>query len=352
MAFVRPTLSEIAERVKTDITSRAGVGSPLRRSFISAISFAIAGAVHLAYGFLSFIARQVFPDTAEAEFLERWASIWGVTRRQASFAEGDVQFTGTNGSVIPLGTILVRADGLQYRVQADATIAAGIATVNVLAEVAGSGSSLQTDGKLTLVTPIAGVQSEGTVLSSNKVNGADQETDEALRARLLDRIQRPPNGGSENDYKQWALEVPGVTRAWVYPGSDGLGTVGIAFVTDNEDNIIPTTGKVEEVQEYIDERRPVTAEAVVFAPSSEELDFEIQLSPNNASVREAVTSELADLIRRESEPGGTLLISRIREAISIAAGESDHVLVSPTANVVTDPGTLKILGEITFTIIP
>ena len=43
-------------------------------------------------------------------------------------------------------------------------------------------------------------------------------------------------------------------------------------------------------------------------------------------------AELRDLIQREAIPGGTLLISHIREAISVAAGEQEHVLSSPTEN--------------------
>ena len=64
--------------------------------------------------------------------------------------------------------------------------------------------------------------------------GSDAETDESLRARVLRRIQKPPQGGAGYDYVAWALEVPGVTRAWVYPAEMGLGTVTVRFVRDLE----------------------------------------------------------------------------------------------------------------------
>jgi len=65
-------------------------------------------------------------------------------------------------------------------------------------------------------------------------------------------------------------------------------------------------------------------------------------------VQAAVEASLRDLIAREAEPGGTLLISRIREAISIAAGESDHVLTSPTTNQTAAAGEIFTMGAIAW----
>jgi uncharacterized phage protein gp47/JayE len=66
------------------------------------------------------------------------------------------------------------------------------------------------------------------------------------------------------------------------------------------------------------------------------------------AVREQVAAELSDLLRREAEPGGTILISHIREAISTAVGEVDHVVVSPVANVAHAPHEMPVTGEITW----
>ena len=42
-------------------------------------------------------------------------------------------------------------------------------------------------------------------------------------------------------------------------------------------------------------------------------------------------------------------MSHIREAISTAAGETDHVLTSPTADVVESATEIATLGTVTFT---
>jgi uncharacterized phage protein gp47/JayE len=65
-------------------------------------------------------------------------------------------------------------------------------------------------------------------------------------------------------------------------------------------------------------------------------------------VQAAVAAELADLLRREAEPGGTILVSHLREAISIAVGETNHVLSSPAADVTHATGQIATLGTITW----
>ena len=66
------------------------------------------------------------------------------------------------------------------------------------------------------------------------------------------------------------------------------------------------------------------------------------------AVQDAVEAELQDLIRRETEPGGTLLVSHIREAISTSAGETDHDLTSPTADVTVQATQITVYGMTTF----
>jgi uncharacterized phage protein gp47/JayE len=55
-----------------------------------------------------------------------------------------------------------------------------------------------------------------------------------------------------------------------------------------------------------------------------------------------------DLIDRDSAPGGTILISRLREAVSLAAGEDNNQIVTPTVDVTCAAGHMAILGTITF----
>ena len=347
MPFYRPTLPELVDRAITDIQSRLpSADALLRRSNLNVLSRVLAGAVHAIYGYLQWLAAQMMYDTAEAEYLERWASIWKINRVPASFATGLVHFTGSNGITVPAGTELQRGDGVLFTTDADVTLASLAGSVNATAVEAGAAGNTGSGSALTLTTPIAGVNSSAT--AGEISGGADAELDPALRARFLRRIQQPPHGGAKHDYIAWALEVPGVTRAWCYPGEQGAGTVTVRFVRDEDVSIIPDAGEVAAVQAHIEERRPVTALVYVGAPIAAPLNFTISVTPNTLAVKDAVAAELADLIKRESEPASTLLLSHIRAAISAAAGENNYVLTAPAADVSVTTGVMTTMGTISW----
>jgi uncharacterized phage protein gp47/JayE len=352
MAFSRPTLPELVQRVYTDLSSKSGIQSPLKKSILKAFAYAIAGTAHLLFGFLDFIYKQAFPTTCNEEVLIVWAYIYSIPRKQASFAERDVKFTGTDGSVIPALTILKKSDGTEYETQSEVTITLGEALVKVLCETAGTIGNIDTGLKLNLVSPVSGVNSQATVQATNQINGQDQEEIELWRGRILSRIKEPPHGGNQADYEAWALEIPGVTRAWIYPSYLGIGTVGLSFVNDAEADIFPTAAKVTEVQNAIDKLRPVTADLTVFAPVKHEISFDIQISPNTTDVRTAIENQLRALLKREGVPGGKIFISHVREAISLAPGEFNHVLISPVTDIVSPQGNLPVVGLVTFSVTP
>jgi uncharacterized phage protein gp47/JayE len=355
MPFERPTLPTLIERAVADIEARLKPKNPtvdarLRRSNLNVLARVHAGAVHGQYGYLDWIARQVIYDTAEAEILERWASIWGVTRKAAAQAKGNVTFTGNNGTAIPLGTVLVRSDGAEVTTDAEVVIAAGTALAAVTAKLGGAAGNTDLNTKLALSTPISGVNSEATVAAGGLSQGTDKESDASLLDRLLSRIKAPPHGGAANDYVTWAKEVAGVTRAWEFANELGLGTVTVRFVRDDDaGGLIPDAGEIAAVQTYIDERRPVTCAVTVVAPVSVPLAFTFSaLDPNTQTVKDAITAELKDLLLRDAKPGGTILLSHVREAISLAAGENNFTLTAPNADVAHATGQLATLGVVTW----
>lgn len=348
MPFERPNLSELISRAVADIESRLdGADATLRRALLNILAKMQAGSVHGLYGYLEWIALQGMPDTAEVEQLERWASIWGKKRKASSKSSGLVTFTGSDGSEIPLGTLLKRADGFEYATTAEGVVADGTVEVTIEAVEAGADFNAPENTQLKLPSPVSGVQS--TAVSGELAGGADTENDDDLRSRLLTRIRQAPHGGADFDYVEWALEVSGVTRAWAYPRELGAGTVTVRFMTDDlTADGIPAAESVTAVQSYIDNVRPVTADVTVVAPVAVAMNPVINLNPNNAAVQAAVEAELSDLLKREAIPGATILVSHLREAISIAMGETDHVLVSPATDVDHSTGQIPVLGTITW----
>lgn len=343
MAIERPALASIVNRIMADIQARLSTVQ-LRRSNATAYARVFAAASHVLHGYVEFCSRQILVDTAEGQYLERHGSKYGITRKPASKAVGSVKFTFSGAAVkVPVGTILQSPDGLQYETTSE--VVSNVASARALD--AGAKSNIEIGAVLTLISPIAGVMSEAQCLGI--MNGIDQEDDESLRSRIMVRQSFVPMGGSKSDYERWALEVPGVTRAWCYPLENGDGTVVVRFVCDNEESLIPTSQKVSEVQGYIEERKPATAKVTVVAPQKYPIAFTFStLTPNDEETRAQIKAELVALFARESEPGGMVLLSHVRAAISAVSSEKDFTLTSPSSNVVVPNGYIATVGDITW----
>ena len=348
MTFARPTLKTLIDRAIADVNARLpGADARLANSNLNVLAHVAAAGAHGLYGFLDWIARQMIYDTAEGEYLDRWAAIWGIPRLQAAPASGFACFTGAADVVIHAGCELSRADGAVFRTDVG-KILNGETLIPITAIVPGKGGNAAPNSQLRLTVPIPGADSVALVAEGGITGGTDLEPDEALRERLLFRIQQPPMGGAPHDYIAWAKEVPGVTRVWVAAGEMGIGTVTVRFVRDNDEAIFPDPGEVATVAAHLEEKRPVTAIVYVCAPEPMPVNLTIRVTPDTPAIREAVEAELQDLFYRESEPGKRIFRSHIAEAISLAEGEVDHELIAPAGDVVPGFNAMPAFGEITW----
>ena len=155
MPYDRPTLAELDESLRADITSRLpGTDPLLRRSFLGAFGRGVAGGLHELYGFQEWIADQAFPDTADTAELLRWAAIWGVEQVAAQQAEGAILVEGTAGTVIPAGTLWRSGSDQDYETDAEFVMpAAATGNIDVTAIVAGAAGNAAVGVILNLVNP-------------------------------------------------------------------------------------------------------------------------------------------------------------------------------------------------------
>lgn len=370
-SFVRPSLTEIRDRVQTDLNTRLSgfptwLDSRLTRSVLFVLAHVLAGIAHLIHGHLAFIARQIIPDSARSDFLDRWSSFWGVPRNVAKQAKGPVTFTGIDPTPIPIGTEVQFGDGTLFTVDATVLMGGGSATVQITASETGIAGNGTAGTLVSLVTPIPGVNSPGTVDAAGITGGLDTELDASLQERLALRVQTPPQGGADADYVQWMFESDpdgefgghgvDVDRVWIFPLELGAGTVVARFTTGPGGTTSPVPTALEQlfVTAHVLGRRPVTA---IFGTTIIALDpkpLTITLTPNGDAATEAeVSQELAALFEREAEPGGTIANSLIREAISASALELSHTLDavdggSGLDDIVSATNDLPTLGLITF----
>ena len=340
MPYETPSLPVLVGRTQSDLASDA-----LRRSDAQVMSRAISGTAYGLYGYLKWIADQILPDTADEETLERTALLrLKQPRKAAQPASGLVGFTAAARAVVDVDTVLQAGDGRTYKVTVGKTTVAGANTCGIEAVDAGVMGNADPGLVLTLVQPIEGVADTFTVLAPGLIGGVAMESVEALRARVSRSYRVIPHGGNRDDYETWALECPGVTRAWCRRNYMGPGTVAVFFMRDGDVDPIPDAAQLKEVFDYIELVRPVTAELYVLPPVALPVIYRIRLTPDTSAVRAAVQSQLIDLHDREAGLGDTLLLTHIAESVSRSAGETDHKLLAPVADVSAAANQLLTFG--------
>ncbi len=352
MSWTRPTIIQIYERIRADMESRVTADIPIPSvSMLGVLAIVFTGAVHLFYGFLVWVSKQVFVDTATIEGLERWGNILGLPRKAPEFSTGEVAFTGTAAKTVVTGTVMTNGEGYEYETTEDFIIGT---TATVPATSLLAGATYNTDETIfELSSPDPDIDTP--VVAKDFDDGTDIETLVAWALRLLQRFRNPPSSGTVADYERWALKVSGVNKAKCYPAEEwgGAGTVGLAIAETDWTPVV--SGIKAEVVTYIDSVKPIPAEVTVFDTVELPVIYSISLSPNTVEMQSAVTTALQELHALEGYPGSTLLISRIRTAIA-SAGPDDYIVnyinVDGTpqgaTNVVTVAPDVPIFNSIIF----
>jgi uncharacterized phage protein gp47/JayE len=321
MPFIRESLSDIYNRMKSDIENRLEIDNWISRNIILPIMAVCAGVFYLQYGFLVRLSKQFFFTTADEEYVEWHAYKYGMSRKAATFATGEVRFTGEDTTNIPQETEIQTADGLIFITDELATISGGIADVEVTAKKSGTEYNVDVT-TMELVESITNIDDTVSIIESP--NGAiDQETIEDLISRLLQRTQNPPGSGNKTDYERWALEVDGIGRAWVFGAEDwiGAGTVGVIIATKDL-TVVSSTVK-NNVITNVTNKKPLGAQVTVEDPTFIKISIIIKITPYTDYYKEKVNEKMKRMFLLESGPATTIKISSIRKAIT-EAGVSDY----------------------------
>lgn len=313
------------------------------------------GVSHALHGHLAYIGKQPFANLCDIFFLKILTAIDGFEKNTATFTQLNLSGTGIEDSVLIAGTTYKRSDGQKYTTDSEATVVEGVFTVVVTAVTAGAATAMTAGEKLSLENSVSGIDSEANV-DSTATEGEDAETDEEWRARYLEFRRNPPQGGAALDYITLAKKISGVSQAWVLPGHFGESTIGVTFLDGGE---IPSDPKVEEVEDYLVLNGSAAAVITAFAPGELVQNVTVKIKPNTSAVRDAVTVALQEMIAREAQVNGAyrvggvlydgkIPLSKFTEAISIATGETDHILTEPSVAVSPTLGAIARLGTITF----
>jgi len=297
------TYEAILQRMQT--VYREAMGVPAEDATDIGIRLKIlAGEVHALQAYLQYIEQQAFPQTAVGDGLDRHAAQRGLTRRGACPARGELTFSRAAALLydleIPAGVVCCTAgeDPMEYVTCAPCVLPAGRLSVNVEAEatVPGQGGNAAAGTVCVLSTVPNGV--EAVTNAAPFTGGRNEETDEALRARLLAAYSVLPNSTNAESYRRMALACEGVTSACAVPRENGVGTVGV-YIRGEEgaaaEDVLNT------VQKTLDEQREIGVTVTVKRAVEETKNVQVYVAPVPGCTQAAAEEAAVEAIRRYFE---------------------------------------------------
>ena len=230
------------ERLLEDVLNNAPEGIDTRQGsiFYDAVSGVLIKVAKL-YTDLDLVVELSRLTTTTGDALDAKAGEYGITRLAATRAKYRAEFEG----VTPEPGERFYYDGAYFVLRQEAETG----LLYFEAEAAGEDGNDIYEG--TPAVPVNNI--EGLISATFGAiyeNGSDDEDDESLRNRVIEKIAGPAENGTKQHYKTWCESIDGVGRARIFPLWLGENTVKAV--------LIDTTGKpcseakVLEVQNYID----------------------------------------------------------------------------------------------------
>lgn len=188
LGYKRETYEEILAR--TESKAKELFGQDANTSSRSALGFIlriIAWSTSLVWQDNENVYYSAYRNTAEGKQLDNLLPYAGITRNPASSAYGDVTFTGEANTLIPLGTIVSKADDtLYYTVEEKRISSNGTITIEVVAQELGSVGNADIGEINKLLNPLQGVESVTNPIAI--ANGRERETDVEARKRADEAV--------------------------------------------------------------------------------------------------------------------------------------------------------------------
>ncbi|MDP5273555.1 baseplate J/gp47 family protein [Chengkuizengella axinellae] len=186
------------------------------------------------------------------------------------------------------------------------------------------------------------------------------ETDQDLYKRYQIKVSNPITSNNITQFKLWALEVPNVSDAKVYPIWNGSGTVKVVILAS--DRKPPSDSLVQEVYEFIENKRGVGVTLTVEGAAEVTINVTVSLTLKaganpeivKETIKENITSYLANLaftdpIVRYTKIGDAILNAQdVIDYVNLELRIEDQDEIFISKNIEVADYQVAILGSITI----
>lgn len=214
-----PTTKQLFEEALTALEAAINQKSPLTdKAFLRVLAQVLAGQRTGLYKNSIQLTKENLILSASIDGLTDIGNNFKIYRKEAVPAEITATLAALTGTLISQTIDFSGvSNGVRYRLDSDTTAVADVATLLLTAQTAGAAGNLNPGDSLSIGTQVPGAGTIATVVSLD-VTGANQETVESFRQRILDKARSRGGGGNLFDYRNWSQEVAGVDKAYPYSG--------------------------------------------------------------------------------------------------------------------------------------
>lgn len=210
-----------------------------------------------------------------------------------------------------------------------------------------------------IVTPAAGI--DGVANPVPTLGGADPESDDALRARVLSEYTGQ-GAGTIADYQRWALSYAGVGQAFVVPIASGPGTVQVTVLDANgqpvsasivaglQAELDPVAGQghgLAPIGAAVTVTTPALAAVGIDATITYDSGYSADGTGGTVGLRTQITAAQQAYFARLGL-GDTVIYDNVLAQFFTVIGILDVVLHSPTTNITNTNSQVPVLGTITL----
>ena len=290
------------------------------------------------------------------ELTRRVYQLTGIKRRPAVFAVGEVTVTGKG--LVPLGSLFSTPDNIQYKTTQEANVVDS-GKIPIQAVIAGESGNVGAGSITKIPVTIAGITAVTNEAPTR--NGYRQESDEELKKRFYDELQKPIVSGNKAHYELWAKEVAGVGEAKCFALAFGENTVEVCII--GNDGQPASTELIQAVQKYIDPdsngrgegQAPAGAYCTVTTATKKELNLTATLvlleGYELADVQEAVKQAITEELKEKAFQVAYISYAALANIIFTTPGVIDYqnlTINGGTANIPVGEREVATLGTVMF----
>ena len=306
-----------------------------------------------------------FAQTTNGEYLDKRAEEHGIFRKEAVKATGEIKITGTVGAIINAGLqVATEADtalnisSVEFVTTETVTIPDdGYITVPIEAVEAGSNGNVMANKIIVLLKSNSNITD--VINPEPTTGGADIESDADLLTRYLEYVRTPGTSGNVQNYRQWALSIPGVSAVHVIPLWNGNGTVKVVIL--GPDGTPANKELVQQVQDYIagddnygNRQAPIGATVTVIAAEAVTISVTADIAIDESlATKDVIINNFKDslnaYLKDNAFISATIRLSKIGGILINQNGVIDYAnlkINGGTNNIETTEEQVVIIGEV------